>query len=148
MKLLTLLLLVAPLAGAQDSWAGAGASYSQAARPQVAGWIAYAKLLGAGFYSVSSYEVTTAKAHTFQAQPAVTTGIGTIVRTAGLVTFLAYADAGVAASGDNVGGAFGPGGYAVIRLGKSHFTLLVGGRMLKTSIGGSQTMFQLGLGVY
>lgn len=131
-----------------QNWAGVGAGLNQASRPPVAGWFSYATLISQSgqLYSFSTHDVFLSQAKPYTVQTSVRTGLATVLRTIGPLVVLGLGDAGLAAGGTSVGGAFSGGGIGVLRLGKTSWTIAAGARVLKTSTGGSQTVYELGLG--
>lgn len=131
-----------------NQWFGAGAAYNASTKPAIAGWASYAHLMSgsAQTYSFTSYDVTSLNPKTFTAQSSVRTGLATVIRCYKNACLLGYGDLGVAVSASNLGGAFSGGGIGVIRIGKSQWTGLVAARVIKTSLGPQQAVYEIGVG--
>jgi|SRR5579859_576013 len=131
-----------------SQWMGAGAAWNQNTTPQIAGWASYAKLVsGKGqTYSFTSWDVTSSKKTPFTAQTSARTGLAAVIRQLGPITVLGFGDAGMATSVSNFAGAFSGGGIAVIKLGKTNFTIELAARVLKVASQPNQVVYEIGLG--
>ncbi len=132
-----------------QAWAGAGGAWNSTARPQVTGWVSYAVLLSekGQVYSYTSQDLIPLRVnHLLTIQSSTRTGLATVFKQLGPITILAYGDAGIASIGTVTGGAFAGGGIAVIRLGKTNWTIEAGARLLKSSVGGEQPIYTIGWG--
>lgn len=108
-----------------------GAGVNTPASPQVTGYAAYAKPIGAaGTFSYSSVALVANKPST------VETGIAQRIISQGPFSLYGLGTAGAAVGGDNVGAAFSGGGFVSINLDKwlHNCRALVGVKALKTSL--------------
>lgn len=127
---------------------GAGVAGFATSSPKPSGWAVAATEMSAraSVWSFSEYDVTRVQgARPIAFQSSVRTGLATPLRNVGPATMYGLIDAGVANSSTTVGGAISTGGVAVLPIGKT-LVLLFGGRVLKTAIGGSQTIWNIGFG--
>lgn len=147
------MLALAPVAAAQlpSNWFGSGAALNQASKPPVAGWFSYAVLISsqAQLYSFTTHDIFLTDQRIITSS--VRSGIASPVRTIGscagtCLVLLGLGDAGMAAGGATVGGAFSGGGIGVLKLGRTNWTLVAGGRVLSVANGGKQTVYELGFG--
>lgn len=151
MRLISLLAICIACSGQQlpSNWAGAGGSYNAASRPVVAGWFSYANLLSekGQIYSITTHDLFLSQAKPYTVQSSVRTGIAAVVRQFGPITVLGLGDAGMAAGGSSIGGAFSGGGIGLIKLGKTNWSIALGARILQAATaGGSQTIYTIGFG--
>ena len=79
-------------------------------------------------------------------QSSVRTGIATPLRTIGTVTIYGLGDAGTSTTGSASGSAFAGGGIAIIPVGRKGLQAVAGVRILKTAVGGTQTLVEIGFG--
>ena len=152
---LVLLILVPSLrAQAPQNWGGAGASYNQAATPQVSGWGAFATLLSNSgpIYSFTEYQITSAKTKPWTAQTSTTTGIATPLKVllpskdgTWTISVFGMATGGLATSQSTVSGAFAGGGVGIIRVGKTNWDIVLGAQFLSTAAN-KQTVYSFGIG--
>jgi hypothetical protein len=131
-----------------QNWAGAGAALNQSSKPPVAGWFAYATLISekGQLYSISTHDVFLSSTKPYTVQSSARTGLATVLRTIGPLVVLGLGDAGMVAGGTALGGAFSAGGIGVLRLGKTNWTIALGARVIKTSTGGNQNVYEFGTG--
>ena len=139
---------VAPAPTLPANWVGVGAGYTAGATPPVNGWASYATLVsGKGqLYSFSSYDIVAGASKPHNITTSARTGFATLLKVWGPVYVLGFGTAGVAASGTATTGAFSGGGIAVLKLGKTAWTLEGGWRVLKTPINGVQNVYEFGTG--
>jgi hypothetical protein len=136
----------APTANLPEDFVAAGVGWNQYAIPQINGWASYARRISSGMYSFTTYDVTSIRTRPFTAQTSTRTGIAMWLRSIGPVQIFGLGDAGAAISGSNIGGAFSGGGVIGIPLGGSGFRLVLGARVLKTSLSEMQTIYEAGFG--
>ncbi len=131
-----------------ENFAAAGGAFNQSSKPPLAGWFSYGvKISDKGMlFSFTTHDVLLSQAKPYTVQTSVRTGLATVLRTLGPIIILGLGDAGMAAGGTSVGGAFSGGGIGIIRLGKTNWAIALGGRVIKTANGGSQTVYELGFG--
>jgi hypothetical protein len=79
-------------------------------------------------------------------QTSVRTGMATPIRSIGQVQIYGLADAGTATVGTSSGSAFSGGGVALVPMGSKGWQMVLGVRVLKTAVGGSQSFLEIGLG--
>ncbi len=129
-------------------WYGTGAGWNSYAAPEVNAWFSYGTLVSKKreLYVITSWDATSAKEQSYAVQTSVRTGLATIVKRMGPVTVVGLGEMGAAASGSNLGVAFGTGGLGVMRLGKTDWTLVFGARVIKTALSNQQTIFEFGIG--
>jgi hypothetical protein len=128
-----------------QSFYGAGMSALPQSSPKPSGWAVLAKSLDskAQVYSFTETDYTyTPK----EIQSSVRTGLATPLRTIGKVVIYGVGDAGVATTGSASGSAFAGGAVALIPLPKNSMMLVVGYRALKTALGDTQQLIEIGLG--
>jgi hypothetical protein len=134
------------------NWYGAGAAYNRFAAPQINGFASYAHLLSFNalkfpIFSFTSMDVSSVSAKHFSAQTSVRSGIATVLKRKGPLFLMGLANAGVATAGQATGGAFSGGGMLVIAPVKTKgWSLIFGARVLHTSIGGTQAVYEFGIG--
>lgn len=130
-----------------SSWMGAGGGWNKASTPQIAGWASYAKLIStkSQTYSFTSWDITSVKGPNFVSQSSARTGLATLIKQVGPVSVLGFGDAGMATS-SGLGGAFSGGGIAVIKLGKTNFTIELAVRVLKVASQPNQMVYEFGIG--
>ncbi len=150
LKPLVIALVAASLAvcgSLPEDFVAAGATYNGYASPQVNGWAIYAhRVTDSKIYNFNTVDVTSVTKTPFSAQVSYRTGIATVVkdRIAG-VTVLAVAEAGMAAAGENVGGAVSAAGVVVTRL-KKNWRVVMPVRVTKTALSDYQVSLGLGIG--
>ena len=134
-------------ARAETFW-GAGFQALTSTSPKPSGWAAVAVEVSAGqhIFSFNETDFTVVRSPTsgFVLQTSARSGLATPLRTFSSVTFYALADAGVATTGINSGGAYSGGGLAVVPIKKTSWSAVVGYRLLKTSIAGTTHEIELG----
>ena len=151
-------LLFAPQARAQavaepepTNFVALGAAYNGASGN---GWISYGKSLGAGFSSFTTYDVTIASRAPLVFQYSARTGVGFDFTTVapslsvgGHLHIIGLGDGGTAATAAALGTAFSGGGLASWDFGEKarHLNIVGGGRLLKTSTGGTGTVIEIGI---
>jgi hypothetical protein len=123
----------------------AGANYNQYAAPQISGLLVYAHQIAPGTYSFSAVDLTSKSVRPFILQTATTTGVARHVRDVGSARVFAIGTAGMAAGGENLGGAFSAGGAAVFPL-RGGWCAMVTARILETSIAERQYAVGLAIG--
>jgi hypothetical protein len=130
-----------------NNWAGAGIAYNQFSTPQIAGWASYLHLISVpqAMYAGFSYDVTSATAHPFKIQTSTRLRVAMVVRQYQRLAIIGLGDAGMAVAGSNLGGAFSGGGAAIYKLNDG-YTVMLGARILKTSLGQSQAIYEIGFG--
>ncbi len=130
-----------------DQFVAAGLAFNQYAAPNLNGWSSFAKAVkkDAGLYSFTTYELSSARTTPFTLQTSVRTGLALALRSVGPVVIFGFGDAGMAASGTTLSGAFSGGGMAALPLGKG-WVLVVPVRVVKSAVGGQQVIFELGAG--
>ncbi len=157
MRLLLALALAAACSAQSNlpaNWAAMGASYNSVSKPPLAGWFAYAHLISesAQLYSYSAHDVFLSPTKPYTIMSSIRSGLATPLRTIGNCTgtclmALGLGEAGMAAGGTSLAGAFSGGGVGILKFGKTHWTLAIGGQMLKVAGGvGSQTLIFAGFG--
>ncbi len=127
----------------------AGAAYNPFSHPGAAGWFSYARLVdaGSGTYFFTTEDLTSSRERPYTAQISVRVGIGTLLKQIGPVRVIGIVDGGAAAAGDESGGAASGGSMAIVRVLKTNYSLVIGFRVLKTSIGsGTPKVYEIGLG--
>ena len=130
------------------NWAGVFATYGTKA----GGSFSYATLLsGKGqIYSFTTYDESVVKSTTggYVVQSSPRTGFATLFRNIGPVYLFVFGDAGTSTTGTNTGGAFGPGGMCLVRLGKTDWTIQGAVRYIKNTLPSlpDQTIYELGFG--
>jgi hypothetical protein len=131
-----------------QNWAGAGGAFTPATSPQAAGWASYATLISqtTQAYSFTSHDIFLSANLPHTVLSSVRTGIALVMRRAGPLTVLGLGDAGVAAGGTSAGGAYSGGGIGILQIGKTSWTLCAAVRVVKTTIGGTQNVYEFGLG--
>lgn len=148
------LLLVSSFCYAQApaNWGGMGASYNSFARPNVAGWLAWAtKVTDTGpLYSFSIWDITSSKTKPYTAQTTLTTGIAPLVRKYGPISVYAVVTGGVTTSamesGTSLLGAVSGGGVGIWKLGKTNWDLVLGVRAIHSAVLGTQEVYEFGVG--
>ena len=128
--------------------AAAGMAWNEAASPQLNGWATYARLIGKGVYSLSTYDISPVKIEgstipSLQAQ--LRTGIAIYMRQFGRLSIYGLGDAGIATTGDTTGGSFGGGGLGIVTLGKG-WCVFVPIRLMRNNVTGTQVVYELGVG--
>ncbi len=152
-RIIDLLFLMALAAHAQSlantkTFWGVGVSALAESSPKPTGWAAIAVPINTKYaiYSISETDYSTAGLHPIKVQTSVRTGFATLVKQLGPVAIYGLANAGTATTGANTGGAFAGGGVALVPLSKSKTTLILGIRIIKTSIGGTTQLIEVGFG--
>ena len=134
-----------------SNFVAVGAAYNGAAGN---GWVSYGKSLGAGFSSFTTYDVTLASRKPLVFQYSARTGVGFDFTTVapslsvgGHLHIIGLGDGGTAATAAALGTAFSGGGLASWDFGEKarHLNIIGGGRLLKTSTGGTGTVIELGI---
>ena len=123
----------------------AGANYNQYAAPQVSGLLIYAHQIAPGTYSFSAVDLTSKSVRPFVLQSATTTGLARHIRDMGPARVFAVGTAGLAAGGENLGGAFSAGGAAVFPL-RAGWCAIISARVIDTSIADRQYAVGLAIG--
>jgi len=123
----------------------AGANYNQYAAPQVSGLLVYAHQIAPGTYSFSAVDLTSKSVRPFVLQTATTTGLARHIRDMGPARVFAVGTAGLAAGGENLGGAFSAGGAAVFPL-RAGWCAIISARVIDTSIADRQYAVGLAIG--
>jgi len=112
------------------------------------GWGSYAHLVSADqrIYSFTTYDVSKIQVKPFLLQTSVRTGVAIYMRSIGPIELYGLGDAGVSYTSTNVGSALSGGGMAALHLGKTHWSIIVPVRVLKTAQSSSQTVYEIGIG--
>ncbi len=129
-----------------------GVYYNEHSHPNLGGFAAYAQSINPTLYSYTSVDIYSLRQHPFTAQTNVTTGIAPFVRRVGGADVFALAGIGVAVApnatrnGTNVGVAYTGGAVVAYPLGKSHLSLIVPLRLIRSTLGDTQYVVGLGIG--
>lgn len=146
--LLLLLRGCAPAPALAQTFYGAGVSLIAQSSPKPSGWAVVATEVNQkqALWSFSETDLTTAAIRNglLAVQSSARTGIATTLRSFGKWTLYGLADGGVATVGTATGGAYAGGGLLVIPV--KAINLLLGVRILKTSVGGTQSIIEIGFG--
>lgn len=141
---------VASAAG-QSFW-GCGLSAFSSTRPHPSGWCAGALLANqkAQLWNVSELDFLPVRPTSGGSliQTSVEEGLATPLKQYGSVQIFGLAAAGMATTGANSGAAFSGGGVAIIPLNKHGWILIPAIRVLKSAVGTTQALIQLGFGRY
>lgn len=131
--------------GYGQSFFGAGFSSLPQSSPKPSGWAAVSILANkaAQVFSFSEMDFTPAGK---RVQTSVRTGMATPLRSIGNVQIYGLADAGTATVGTSSGSAFSGGGIALVPVGPKGWQMVFGVRVLKTAVGGSQSVIEFGFG--
>lgn len=123
----------------------AGVSALPQTKPEPTGWAVIATEINTKnqIYSFSETDYTLSNGKLVSS---ARTGLATPLRSFGAFTLYGLGDAGVATTGTSTGSAFAGGGFVLIPIKKSGWDLLVGARVLKTMVGGSQAYMEVGIG--
>lgn len=124
------------------NWTGAGAAYTT----KIGAWVSFATLINAKgqIYSFTTQDESVLSKKPLTVQTSTRTGLCTVMKNFGPLYLLGCADAGGATTGTNIMGAFAGEGVALLRLGKTNWTVVFSGNYLKAS--GSQTTYKFGFG--
>jgi hypothetical protein len=134
------------------NFAAAGFAFNGA---QSNGWATYAKSIGGGFSSISTVDVTVGSLKPLTFQHSMRTGVGFDVTSivpalsmGGRLHIVGLSDGGFSATVSALGSAFSGGGYGIFDTGPKlkHLQIVAGGRLLKTSTGGTQPIIEVGIG--
>ncbi|HEY4338687.1 MAG TPA: hypothetical protein VGM97_01960 [Steroidobacteraceae bacterium] len=118
------------------------------------GWASFGKSIGAGLYSITTYDVSMASRAPLTFQYSGRTGIGYDMTHlvpqfsfGGRLHLIGLGDGGASASAEALGSAFSGGGLATWDFGEKarHLNIVAGGRLLKTSTGGTGTVIEIGI---
>jgi hypothetical protein len=142
------LILLTTSVYAQSNWLGAGTAWNQYARPEVNGWLCWATTINHGqqIFATASWDVTSSTKRPYTVQTSFRPGFATILRKVGPISIIALGDAGIAASGGTLDGAFSGGGYVLFPIGKTTWSIIAGARQLKVSQQPGQQVFEFGIG--
>lgn len=133
-----------------NNFAGGGAALNAAVN-QWNGWLTYGHKMQSTFplYSFTTTDVTSVNPKAFAAQTSVRTGLATDLKRytwkSLVVDVIGLGDAGTAISGSNIGSAFSGGGFVALSKKGSGWHAILGARVLKTSLAGSQAIYEFGL---
>lgn len=138
------------------NWIGLGGAYdpSPSASPKSTGWGTYARLLSPsqGLYSFTTWDTSGVTLKGFKpgtvvqaVQQSMRTGMALAIRQIKGFTLLGLGDAGLATVGATTTEAFSGGGIGVYRFA-SGWTVELGVRVLKTPAGGTETIYEYGMG--
>ena len=144
---LSLLLLAVSCFG--QSFYGAGLSLYPQTSPKPTGWAAAMVTMSAPqrVYSISEIDFTATRTASgvYSVQTSARTGAAVFMRAFGKLNLYGLGDAGAATTGTNSGGALAGGGIATWPTRWKGVYGAAGVRVLKTSIGGTQTLVEIGI---
>lgn len=135
----------APTQSESKTFYAAGATMLPQTRPQPTGWAIIATEINTNnkIYSFSETDYTMVKGNVISS---ARTGLATPLRSFGGITIYGLGDAGVATGGSVASAAYSGGGFVLIPVKQTGWNVIIGVRVLKTSIGGTQTYAELGIG--